>query len=295
MFRDPVSWLQRLNERASTSAAAAAVLADTADLLSSVPGGADEGLRIAATILAEVGCETCGDFRQLTAIASADRIAALLAPITSMSGSFGSVTEATEAVQGLSELVRDSTSGPPLFDRARPASCLQLPPSQLVRPLERGGNAGEDVGPGLSDPLPWEHSSLMDDIKKVDDVQGLLKLIGTAAGQGDGDRDSTSRKKDKVDLRALIDRAGVGEPSPDALLDDEEFKKLAAAAKMGLFGSQSSMPVLDGGAADSKSICKWLMAYTRRAIGEILLWRATPMGALSELYQVASLGADPAF
>lgn len=278
---DPVSWLQRLGAM-TQSLESVRPLAESVVLGDAVPVQADGGVHVATALLSEVGCVTVGDFRRLMDMAPKETVAATLATaVSSSAGSFEGTSEATMAVDALLDLVQAGESEP----RAPRVAGL----AAMVR------NSKADGGSRSAAPAPWEHTSLTE--PKLSEVQGLLQMLGTAASKSeDNEGDAQGhRKKDKVDIRTLIDVAGVGEPSPDAILDDDELKKLAAAAKKGLFGSSIAMPSVDKGTADPKLICKWLMAYVRRAIAELLLWRTTPMGALSELYQIAALGADPAF
>ena len=95
----------------------------------------------------------------------------------------------------------------------------------------------------------------------------------------------------KVNIRSLTDQASPGNPSPRAVPDDEELKMLAALAREGL----ASPPLqLDPKVPADKRAATWLLQWVHRAVGDLLLWRATPLGLLSELHQVASIAADPA-
>ena len=83
------------------------LLADSALLLDSVPPEAPEAHRIAAVILAEVGCESVEDFRRMLSTADKVRTAASLAPVSSSTaGGFQHGQEAEEAVTGLADLVK---------------------------------------------------------------------------------------------------------------------------------------------------------------------------------------------
>ena len=102
-------------------------------------------------------------------------------------------------------------------------------------------------------------------------------------------------KSTKLNLRELIDRAGIGEPSPEAVPSDEVIKKLAAAARLGLSTPPDLLQGLKSPGVGTKAFAQWLRAFVLRAVGELLLWRATPMGVLSELFQVAALAGEDTF
>ena len=133
--QDPVSWLQRLNERAMPLMPARPPIADSATLSDSVPVEAPDHHRVAAAILAEVGCETVGNFRRMLATAENAQSAMSLAPVlSSTAGGFQSVQEAEEAVTGLAELVKAQGPTEPSYyaSFALPGFSAAPPPVPLV-------------------------------------------------------------------------------------------------------------------------------------------------------------------
>ena len=124
----------------------------------------------------------------------------------------------------------------------------------------------------------------------------LAKLDRVPESQASADEVALGLERNsKLNIRGLIDRAGVGEPCPEAIPSDEALKKLAAAARLGLNSPPDAFPGLRSPGSGTNDFSKWLVAFVHRAVGELLLWRATPLGILSELHQVASLGCDGAF
>ena len=176
------------------------------------------------------------------------------------------------------------------------ASGAKHPSRDSALPPYSTGHAAGDFGQGARAWAPWDDVSLSGaaPAARPDLTELLQKAIGSHA-DSDANILGLEEKHKKIDFRTLIDQARLGEPSPEALPQDSEMKKLAAAARLGLSSPPSVFAGLEGNGLDPAKISKWLMDFATRAIGDLLLWRASPMGILSELYQIGAIGADPAF
>ena len=161
---------------------------------------------------------------------------------------------------------------------ADPASRLRA----LVDRSKRPAGAGQEPpkGSGVVGP-PWDEPGLHPQRGPQTAAPSDEALLGLEKGSG------------KLDLRGLTDKAQVGEPAPEMVPSDDQLRKMAAAARLGLSSPPEASP--GGLNASARGIAKWLVSFTQRSTGDLLLWRATPCGVLNELFQVASLGTDDSF
>ena len=104
---------------------------------------------------------------------------------------------------------------------------------------------------------PWDDASLSGAAPAArPDLSELLhRAIGSSA-DSDANILGIEEKHKKVDFRTLIDQARLGEPSPEALPQDAEMKKLAAAARLGLSSPPSVFAGLEGNGVDPAKLSK---------------------------------------
>ena len=272
------AWLRGLMARGQQSGLS---LVDSAVMASSLPSEMGPSHKHIADSLASVGCSTVGHMRQFLGEASQEDIlqALLAASKAAPEGETVSTEDITSSLGDLTELVVSSKP-----QQAKPSL------SQLFKlHVDHSKVVEQGPQPMSGAPAPWADTDLFPSESAKPDLASVLQSWSqTAAGKEDLGTGSGS-KLDKLNVRALIDRANLGNLCPKAVPSDELLKKGRAAAKAGL--TSLSPPTVPD--ASQHAIASWLIEFVHRSVADLLLWRASPFGVLSELYQVAAIGVDP--
>lgn len=135
-----------------------------------------------------------------------------------------------------------------------------------------------------------DQSLLPDQSPSAGLAQQLLRGLQTR--NADEEYLGLTSKQHKTNLRALIDRADIGEPAASALPSDEDMKKLSAFARLGIWAPPIGSVTEIAPQANQRQLAAALQKYLQKSIGELLLSRVTPMGVINELFQAFNIGTD---
>ena len=142
---------------------------------------------------------------------------------------------------------------------------------------------------------PSEVAGAKEEASKLPDASqesGRMILASMLAGQGDGNVLSRLLDSKKVNLRALIDAASYGEPSPDNLPADEDLKKIGLAAECGYAMPPHVCSFPDTVKAGDYLFPDLMLASIRFGHGSLMQWRHDPATVLNMMTQAAIIAAD---